>query len=720
MASLKFKINLILFFFIALWNVQALSQTVGFVHYIWDKDGRVELIEGRIDRLENGKVNITPFLTRIGQALEQSHRENTHRINELSKFLSDGGGRTLSFACERYSQDGRACREDLESTIEVYKTRFLERQSQRLLYPDWYVPRDGHKSDDIDDFLMNLRQIAERRNNLLCTKREQIKHLCGDDFNMNTNTLLYSSSSQYQQILRTLRNSGSGFTQACLIGALNNTLSTNRQLFADPFSRMPETCQGLSGTDQEVCEGMKRDFSLLQERVHNIMTNIKPNEDIDPLTYSNRSDLNSGISDFLNRLGQNVTCPDYALGEKRIPDNGQKYSVKRERDGSYTVTIPIVFSAGEDYDGPVPKDQVHTHYLERTRRQTNELSPYLLGPNGEQINIVIADGRSSDPCLVPNEITIEDRSHTPNSITYPSNIEPIFTLHEIHHTLGLYDEYPSVIYGYSVDANGRRISHVRGGYHCHVTQTNSLMNNEPGERLRNVRNGHNSSLLDPTHFNVILYGECQTRPDVRLYHQCSSLAYATEFNNNLNCPPLKDRCDASDMLGRGPVDPKRGIREVADQNESIIRELQNANDCSQVQGRVRAVKLDSSGFLSSRDYTTYILPLEVTNVRPRIYGSEEKHRITYDLRYIHLDELNNSVQNMVIEQTLEHIPLYLYRSQDQESGGAYMRNVVLNPEDRPISNCWLKRTVPNITFQTDQNSSAAPSRVPETQGPGTR
>ena len=54
------------------------------------------------------------------------------------------------------------------------------------------------------------------------------------------------------------------------------------------------------------------------------------------------------------------------------------------------------------------------------------------------------------------------------------------------------------------------------------------------ERFHSVSKGMNDSLLDPAHFNAILYGNCSKRDDVNTYRQCSSLSQTTGYEGEEN------------------------------------------------------------------------------------------------------------------------------------------------------------------------------------------
>ena len=86
-----------------------------------------------------------------------------------------------------------------------------------------------------------------------------------------------------------------------------------------------------------------------------------------------------------------------------------------------------------------------------------------------------------------------------------------------------------------------------GPLQCSMNEENSVMNND-GNRWNNVfDSGIEDSLLDPTHFNVILYRGCSKRDDVSLYNECELLSQTTE---HYSCSEKKFHCDNQNILGR--------------------------------------------------------------------------------------------------------------------------------------------------------------------------
>ena len=74
-----------------------------------------------------------------------------------------------------------------------------------------------------------------------------------------------------------------------------------------------------------------------------------------------------------------------------------------------------------------------------------------------------------------------------------------------------------------------------------------------GERFQSVRNGCPPSLLDPMHFDAIIYGSCKERKDLELYRECSRLSIRDSRRKTfLGCNQNKKReCESKDILGRG-------------------------------------------------------------------------------------------------------------------------------------------------------------------------
>ena len=210
--------------------------------------------------------------------------------------------------------------------------------------------------------------------------------------------------------------------------------------------------------------------------------------------------------------------------------NNKGYVVKREDENNYTVSIALKFSPTRDYNGPVPRNKVQEHYMQKIRScMDGKVNPYMLGPSGKRIRIQIL-GRGVRSNVPTHSILIQARSRRSTYKKYAADIDCEGMAHEILHLLGLTDEYADTHAGHRVNArNGKTQSNYRSyslGYkfNCRVVQRNSIMADEH-ERFQSVRNGCPPSLLDPTHFDAIIYGKCKEREDLELYRECASLSY---------------------------------------------------------------------------------------------------------------------------------------------------------------------------------------------------
>ena len=281
----------------------------------------------------------------------------------------------------------------------------------------------------------------------------------------------------------------------------------------------------------------------------------------------NNNSLTSQISLFKRDLEDHQSCGDYAIGEERIKSSqgygGGGYTIKRESNDDYTAFLFIEFVPDAFYDNEdqVPRDQVQNHYRQRVQSCIDRASPYLKGPNGQKLNIVIQTPNTNS-CVPKNTITIwnalwEGRTNA-QANNYPSNINDCRLItHEILHLLGLSDEYQGTSTYTSYYSLGE----------CSMREENSIMNNTT-DRWANVFDSKTEgSLLDPTHFNVILHRGCSKRDDVRLYNECDLFGQRTASHS---CREKKLYCDNQNILGR---DKSRELQRI----DRMLQGLKNEN-----------------------------------------------------------------------------------------------------------------------------------------------
>ena len=289
---------------------------------------------------------------------------------------------------------------------------------------------------------------------------------------------------------------------------------------------------------------------------------IKPNLSNNCPTLGRQSATSHIIQSFISirRHQQQSSCDDYDIGEERVFEKDDRiaglggYVVKKNPDGSYTASVALRFSPAGDYDGFVPHYRVHQHYLQKMRNCMRQFSPYMLGPSGEKLNIEVLDMNTQNISReAQHSISIQSSQGRSSGVSYESDINCEVMTHEMLHLLGLKDEYPEMHTGHFVNPRDGHIksydpSYPRYNFDCRVIQENSIMSHH-WERFDSVNNRVHTSLLDPIHFDAILYGQCDSREDLKLFRQCSDLAYQNSRDNR-NCHTLRRQCEAQDILAR--------------------------------------------------------------------------------------------------------------------------------------------------------------------------
>ena len=251
-------------------------------------------------------------------------------------------------------------------------------------------------------------------------------------------------------------------------------------------------------------------------------------------------------------------CNEYQIGEERhLRGMYDSYSVKKESDQHYKASVVLKFGVtGNYYDknkeglGIAEFERyVHTHQIQRVRECIQSVTSKMLGPNGEILEIVIRDGyEETNVNIGIHTITIDDIEVIFNSYRqYAPNIDCSIMTHEILHLFSLNDEYTrdwGVLLTPMI-GKVRKISFISLPFIKFrlSLQYYSIMSYGI-KRWNDVFNSSETSFLDPTHFNAILYGNCRDRSDVKLYRDC--------YGSVDSRPTLSiDECQRQDILGRG-------------------------------------------------------------------------------------------------------------------------------------------------------------------------
>ena len=234
--------------------------------------------------------------------------------------------------------------------------------------------------------------------------------------------------------------------------------------------------------------------------------------------------INTKLLRLLQALEDEQSCSDYRVGEERqfiitlfqstiLPYT--YYRIKRESEKHYKAFIRLEFFPGPSYlNGyPVRREEAHDYHIKQAMSCVSQANHKMRGPNGEILEIVIEDALQVDSCIPKHRIKLGPYyGHVKANHYRSSHIGCSLQTHEFTHLLGLADSYK-----YDFDGVHR--------HDCRVVQENSLLSDNLIRWTNVFQNGFDDSLLDPAHFQAILYGNCSLRNDVKLYRQCSHLAY---------------------------------------------------------------------------------------------------------------------------------------------------------------------------------------------------
>ena len=513
----------------------------------------------------NGQVDLSDFLKNAKECLDQSDYEAKGFIEwEIENGLKEA-------LCDDYVP---SCLEKLEASIAEVQINLLKYQQARILYPDGY-----QKVGELNEYNIKGANLAL-----------QSEESCSCSDLSLARMLIYGSEAQHNRVMNRLKSLGTSCLRAMFNALVNSEDNVNWIPSPLQTFNIPSSCQ--DQRDQPVCRRLNSDAEVIQQRlsslVYSISAKILDSSDLNSGNQSFNS-LDGGISsDFLSELDNYLLCSDYVIGEERQlgglnPEKGEKYLIKRESKNHYTASIAIRFTSfGFDNSTSQEPDlvydhHIHTHYMQKAQECIKEANTKMLGPNGEKLEIVLKNANEVSSCEYQHDILIV----TPPSVygasytSYPSDIDNCaFITHEILHVFGLSDEYDKnvdikpipypiadshnpledQILLYKISGIPENNSSDEEYESCGETpvQYNSIMANVL-DRWDNVFEfGKDQSLLDPTHFKAILYGNCTDREDVQLYNQCYDITFSSDDEENY-CSIRRDivaECRKANVLGR--------------------------------------------------------------------------------------------------------------------------------------------------------------------------
>ncbi|MDE0118985.1 MAG: hypothetical protein OXM55_03130 [Bdellovibrionales bacterium] len=526
--------------------------------------------------LKGNEVDMSSALSAL-ERVTKSPYDYTSDIDSIVSEISE----TVNLLCGK-SRTSETCKKKANTELKDTRDKIYQYMENQFLYPLDYQP------------------ISETRTSLSFKKSmNTLDSDCLEKCNNNHLILAirYSSPENYSQLYDKIKNQNERCQKNILSGLVAKELE---------YEEFPKRCLKEENKNHPVCKSMLKDINIVRNRVLDIAELaygpeplktteaaapcldciIKEGEENEPLNL---------FSDLIGDIQKQSQCHELKPGqEKRVySDTGlnKSYNVKKESDGTYSISLNLNFFADEDYDGNVPKGQVPAHYMKWVQECMDKANQKMLGPNGEKLKIVIKSPKKQDPrCRAADtkEIAIGSTDHRSNAGKYEADIDcPIIT-HEVLHLLGLCDEYKERSRGYYVDAQTGEIEanvsnvfnekeeinqkfqdkeayQFKPAYDCRVTTSNSIMANST-QRWYNVFNfGKNDSLLNPGQFNAILYGSCSEKN--KIFNECSQLAYESSVIEK-DCMEKKQQCEAQNFAGLNKGEEiekiKKKIAEIED------------------------------------------------------------------------------------------------------------------------------------------------------------
>ena len=457
-------------YFIIIFISLNLLGTICFAEYDIDIHDHIRSIKGiptpenRNDLfvLKGGQVDPSIFLEYAENLLRQSDYKNREFFSGLG-FAIRG---ELEKLCNslHYLRRKYCLNNSYDTSLAPFT--LLKMQNSRILLPDSYY------------------SVGELPENITMTASEKLRSnclaICKDE--SIGKVLSHGSTSQYRQTIRKLTEMG----PSCLKMALYS-LGEQYEKYNERI-KPTGTCEQETGRQKNICEKLKRDHEQITQRISDladIVTSQNSSETTLSLTafcLGNNSSIDT-IGKFFKDLKDEHDCSKYQHGEERefYPGISNGYKVKKEVNGSYTISMamdfsyhylqtldsikdrdPLALPSSQIFESASYQNQIHNLSMQKMTECINRANVKMLGPNGEQLNIVITDGKE-DTCTPKHRIQIHRYLASANSIDYPEDINCPTMVHEVLHNAGFVDEYKEKRNGEYVYVDTGRVTRVEGG-----------------------------------------------------------------------------------------------------------------------------------------------------------------------------------------------------------------------------------------------------------------
>ncbi len=450
------------------------------------------------------KVFLDSFLKQAKNLLHQSDHANPTFINEIIKIARE----KARLLCDQLSiRDIQACLVDANAILLDTQNQWIRDQSLRILYPEeHYLIGELPPSITSEAF----HQISSA---------SSCPHVCSHT--SIAHTLLYGNTSEYNQMFH-LASMASPLCLRLAIATIKKML--------DPYISIHERYPEIEQTQQDLLveHKLRQDIYEIQNRVLKLIREVDLNF-VEMAEVQLREyrywDLTLEIQKLISSLSIPKQCSDYEVQETRFicgflnRSRMYQYAIRKDSRNHHTAFVAMRFLPGRWYDGDIPHDQLHAHYLRKVRRCMNQAYSQIKGLNEQKLRISIENAQTTSLNIQKHDIYIQAHNTLLDALNYQSDIDCPSIFHEVLHLLGLVDDYS----GFTRSST----------YDCRIPQEDSIMANTHDLWQKNFSssNRRQFSLLTTTQINAIVYGHCSTREDVRLLRQRSELAYQTSQNH---------------------------------------------------------------------------------------------------------------------------------------------------------------------------------------------
>lgn len=290
----------------------------------------------------------------------------------------------------------------------------------------------------------------------------------------------------------------------------------------------------------------------------------------------------SPIKDILKGLLSTrkvLNCAPVNPGEHKVFQKDMKnysstgnYLLKRLNNGTYQVVLNVNF---KQVSGGVSAEAM----LNRAKACLDEASPYMKGPNNEQMGIAVispeeAQKLPSGERPNPYTITIEGPSHTSHSLAYNQDVNCSVITHEMLHLLGLCDEYKETRAEFAKYQNNCRI----------VTKVPSIMR-DLGVYEKATGGSLTCDCTTPTCSSVMRSSD----RNLQKMYMSENVYEMTDYRFRSNY------CKVEYLFNRKPASTSKGSTITANDEDSIVIESRAVDSLSvQPFYRINHIKLTCS------------------------------------------------------------------------------------------------------------------------------